>query len=54
MSWYQEADKSKDLNYAPPTVARQKLDAGGNYVGTSDPALAAAGTTKTLGNSIID
>ena len=48
MSWYQEADKSKDLNYTPPSVAQQKLDAGGNYVAVAD------GTVKTLGNSIVD
>ena len=54
MSWYQEADKSKDLNYAPPAVAQQKLDAGGNYVGTSDTTLTSSGKVKTLGNSIVD
>ena len=40
MSWYREADHSKDTSYAPPHVAEQKLDASGNYV---SPASAVSG-----------
>ena len=63
MSWYKDADNSKDLNYAPPKVTPQTLDAGGNYVSLApkSPATAASlGTTAnksggagTLGNTII-
>ena len=35
MSWYREADHSKESSYSPPQVVEQKLDAGGNYVGTA-------------------
>ena len=65
MSWYNDADNSKDLNYAPPKVTQQNLDAGGNYVGLapksakSGAAVAGsaankAGTAGTLGTTIID
>lgn len=56
MSWYREADNSKDLNYSPPKVAEQKLDSGGNYVSAAPDSMTAPdGTpvTKPLGGSII-
>lgn len=56
MSWYREADNSKDLNYSPPKVAEQKLDSGGNYVSPAPDSMTAPdGTpiTKPLGGSVI-
>jgi len=43
MSWYRDADNSKDLNYSPPQVVEQKLDAGGNYVSPAPDAAAIGG-----------
>jgi len=54
MSWYREADNSKDLNYSSPKVTEQKLDAGGNYVSAAPDAAAASGGAtgiNPLGNS---
>lgn len=54
MSWYRDADKSKDLNYTAPKVSQKTLDAGGNYVSPGGAAAvdATAGSTgaRTLGN----
>ena len=57
MSWYRDADNSKDLNYSSPKVTEQKLDAGGNYVSVGAAGLATvAGTQgpKPLGTSVIE
>jgi hypothetical protein len=43
MSWYRDADNSNELNYSPPQVAEQKLDAGGNYVSPASEAAAGSG-----------
>ena len=55
MSWYQEADNSKDLNYTAPKISKQTLDAAGNYV---SPATATAkgqtGDPTKLGTSVIE
>jgi len=53
MSWYQDADNSKDLNYTAPRVTEQKLDAGGNYVSVSavDATSLGTGTKGTLANT---
>jgi hypothetical protein len=47
MSWYRDADKSKDLNYSPPKVTEQNLDAAGNYVSPAAAAENAGGTGIT-------
>ena len=52
MSWYQDADNSRDSSYAPPKISQKTLDAGGNYVGAASQAAAGAGMGDTpLGNS---
>jgi len=59
MSWYQDADKSKELNYSAPKISQQTLDASGNYVspaGNEDASSSSAkGNLKPikLGTSII-
>jgi hypothetical protein len=62
MSWYTDADNSKELNYAPPKVTPQNLDAGGNYVspapksagGAASASSSSPGGPGTLGNTIIE
>jgi len=58
MSWYQDADKSKELNYSAPKISQQTLDASGNYVspaGNEDSSSSAKSNLKPikLGTSII-
>ena len=55
MSWYREAEKSKDLSYSSPQVVEQKLDAGGNYVSAPADGMPSPNGVhaKPLGGSII-
>lgn len=55
MSWYKEADNSKDLNYTAPKISKQTLDASGNYVSpAAAKANAEASGAVELGNSRIE